>query len=227
VSQRQPGLFPGLESDGEEISHPGTGILPYQMIAELVRSRAIMAVPDIAAAQLQPASIDLRLGHQAYRVRASFLPGRSATMAEKIEQMDGLPPLDLNGGAVLEKGCVYVIPLVEHLKLPHDIMGIANPKSSTGRLDVLTRLITDHGTAFDKVPLGYEGKLYVEVAPNTFSVVVSAGSRLNQLRFQKGNPRLSKDVLSKLYESGQITRMEDGDRFARFWPSRSCDRLPS
>ena len=222
VSKEQPGLFPGLESDGEEISHPGTGILPYQMIAELVRSRAIMAVPDIAAAQLQPASIDLRLGHQAYRVRASFLPGRNATMAEKIEQMDGLPPLDLGGGAVLEKGCVYVIPLMEHVKLPHDIMGIANPKSSTGRLDVLTRLITDQGTAFDKVPLGYEGKLYVEVAPNTFSVVVSAGSRLNQLRFQKGNPRLSKDVLSKLYESGQITRMEDGQK----WPIQNDYLIP-
>jgi dCTP deaminase len=171
-----------------------------------------MAVPEIATEQIQPASIDMRLGHQAYRVRASFLPGRNATMAEKIEQMDGLPPLELGGGAVLEKGCVYVIPLLEHVKLPHDVLGIANPKSSTGRLDVLTRLITDHGTAFDKVPLGYEGKLYVEVAPNTFSVVVRAGSRLNQLRFQKGNPRLSKDVLSKLYESGQITRMDDGQK---------------
>jgi len=201
-----------LVRDGDENSHLGTGILPYQMIGELVRSRVIMAVPDIAADQIQPASIDLRLGRHAYRVRASFLPGRDATMAEKIEQMDGLPPLDLSGGAVLEKGCVYVIPLLEHVKLLNDTIGIANPKSSTGRLDVLTRLITDRGSAFDKIPVGYEGKLYIEVAPSTFSIVVCEGSRLNQLRFQRGNPRLSKETLSRLYEDGQIIRMDDGQR---------------
>jgi dCTP deaminase len=222
VSPEQPGLFPALASDGEESSHPATGILPYQMIVELVRSRAVAGVPEIATEQIQPASIDLRLGLQAYRVRASFLPGRNTTMTEKIQQMDGLPPLELRGGAVLEKGCVYVIPLLEHVKLPHDVVGIANPKSSTGRLDVLTRLITDHGTAFDKVPSGYEGKLYVEVAPNTFSVVVSGGSRLNQLRFQKGNPRLSKDVLSRLYESGQITRIDGGQK----WPIQNDYLIP-
>jgi dCTP deaminase len=215
VSKEQPGFLPGLIRDGDENNHPGTGILPYQMIEELARHpRAIMAVPDIAAEQIQPASIDLRLGHQAFRVRASFLPGRTARMAEKLEQMDGLPPLDLTGGAVLEKGCVYVIPLLEHVKLPHDIMGTANPKSSTGRLDILTRLITDHGTAFDNIPSGYEGKLYVEVAPKTFSIVVSVGSRLNQLRFRRGNPRLSKETLNDLYGSGQILRTEDGQKLS-------------
>jgi dCTP deaminase len=132
----------------------------------------------------------------------------------KIEQMDGLPPLDLQGGAVLEKGCVYVIPLLEHLKLPGDVRGAANPKSSTGRLDVLTRLITDYGVAFNKVPVGYEGPLYVEVAPATFSVVVKDGSRLNQLRLQRGSARVSKDKLVKLLEAGQIIYVADADKLS-------------
>lgn len=177
VKKEQPRLFPRLAREGDEASHPGSGILPYQAIATMVRSRVITAVPDILNDQIQPASLDLRLGRYAYRVRASFLPGQDATVMAKIEQMDGLPPLNLHGGAVLEKGCVYVIPLLEHLKLPNDVRGAANPKSSTGRLDVLTRLITDYGVAFDKVPVGYEGPLYVEVAPATFSIVVREGSR--------------------------------------------------
>jgi dCTP deaminase len=208
VKAEQPRLFPRLAREGDENTHPGTGILPYQAIAEMVRTRAIAAVPDIVPDQIQPASIDLRLGRLAYRVRASFLPGRDSKVMAKIEQMDGLPPLDLNGGAVLEKGCVYVVPLLEHIKLPNDVIGIANPKSSTGRLDVLTQLITDNGVAFDKVPVGYEGRLYIEVAPATFSVVVRESSRLNQLRFQRGNPPISKERLSKLYDDGQIIRTE-------------------
>ena len=122
----------------------------------------------------------------------------------KIEQMDGLPPLNLQSGAVLEKGCVYVIPLLEHLKLPNDVRGAANPKSSTGRLDVLTRLITNYGVAFDKVPVGYQGQLYVEVAPATFSIVVREGSRLNQLRLQRGSARVSKEKLVKLTMRGRL-----------------------
>lgn len=188
MQEEQPRLFPRLAREGDEATHPATGILPYQTIAGMVRSRAIMAVPDILNDQIQPASLDLRLGRNAYRVRASFLPGQDATVMMKIKQMDGLPPLDLHGGAVLEKGCVYVIPLLEHLKLPNDVRGAANPKSSTGRLDVLTRLITDYGVAFDKVPVGYEGPLYVEVArqpsvswfaraPASISCGYSAGAR--------------------------------------------------
>jgi dCTP deaminase len=215
-------LFPRLAREGDENTHPGSGILPYQAITEMVRSRVIAAVPDILNDQIQPASLDLRLGRHAYRVRASFLPGHDATVMEKIEGMDGLPPLDLHGGTVLEKGCVYVIPLLEHVKLPRDVSGAANPKSSTGRLDVLTRLITDYGTAFDKVPTGYAGPLYVEVAPNTFSIVVREGTRLNQLRLQRGSARVSKELLAKLYDSGQIVHLEGADRH----PIQNDDFVP-
>jgi dCTP deaminase len=222
VKEEQPRLFPRLAREGDEATHPGSGILPYQTIAGMVRSRVIAAVPDILNNQIQPASLDLRLGRSAYRVRASFLPGRDATVIAKIEQMDGLPPLDLRSGAVLEKGCVYVIPLLEHLKLPNDLRGGANPKSSTGRLDVLTRLITDYGVAFDKIPIGYEGPLYVEVAPKTFSVVVREGSCLNQLRLQRGSVRVSKEKLIKLYEEGQIIQVANGDRL----PIQNDDFVP-
>jgi dCTP deaminase len=222
MSEEQPRLFPRLAREGDETTHPGSGILPSQLIADLVRSRVVTAVSDIDHNQIQPASIDLRLGRYAYRVRASFLPGASATVMEKIKRMDGLPPLDLRGSAVLEKGCVYVIPLLEHLNLPNDLRGAANPKSSTGRLDVLTRLITDNGVAFDKVPIGYEGPLYVEVAPNTFSIVVQEGSRLNQLRIQRGSARVSKERLGKLYEEGQIIHTADGNRH----PIQNDDFIP-
>jgi dCTP deaminase len=222
VKEEQPRLFPRLAKEGDEGTHPATGILPYQTIAGMIRSRVITAVPDILSNQIQPASLDLRLGRNAYRVRASFLPGQDATVMAKIEQMDGLPPLDLQGGAVLEKGCVYVIPLLEHLKLPSDVRGAANPKSSTGRLDVLTRLITDHGDAFDKVPVGYEGQLYVEVAPATFSVVVREGSCLNQLRLQRGSARVSKEKLIKLHDEGQIIHVDDGDKL----PIENDDFVP-
>jgi dCTP deaminase len=222
MSMEQPGLFPRAVREGNEAGHPATGILPYQTLSEMLRTRMIMAVPAIIADQLQPASLDLRLGAEAYRVRASFLPGRGATVRKKIEAMDGLPPLDLRNGAVLEKGCVYVVPLAEHLKLPGDITGAANPKSSTGRLDVLTRLITDEGVAFDKVPAGYDGPLYVEIAPSTFSIVVREGSRLNQLRLQRLGARVHKDRLSRLYEEGQIIRAKDGQQR----PIQNDDLIP-
>jgi len=200
-----PALFP-------RVVDPTTGILPYQAIVAMVSAHEIEALPAITPAQLQPASIDLRLGKYAYRVRASFLPGPAATVMEKIEQMDGFPPLDLTDGAVLEKGCVYVVPLLEIVRLPSGVTGIANPKSSTGRLDVLTRLITDNGTAFDKIESGYGGPLYVEVAPKTFSIVARQGSRLNQLRLQRGNPRMSRERLTQLYDEGQLLHTADGRR---------------
>jgi dCTP deaminase len=161
--------------------------------------------------QVQPASIDLRLGPVAYRVRASFLPGPDATVPEKIAQLDGYP-IDLTGGAVLERGCVYVAPLLESLALNKGVGGFANPKSSTGRLDVLTRLITDRGPAFDRVARGYHGPLYVEIAPRTFSVVVRTGVRLNQLRFRRGSPQVSPGELQRLRDAGQIVLGPEGDR---------------
>jgi dCTP deaminase len=186
----------------------GTGVLPYQAILSMIRAREIVAVPDIEANQVQPASMDLRLGRYAYRVRASFLPGANATVMDKVKEMDGYPPLDLAEGAVLERGCVYVVELLENVRLTGTVSGFTNPKSSTGRLDVLTRLIADRATAFDHIERGYEGKLYVEVAPQTFSVVVRQGSRLNQARFQRGNPVIAASELQRLYDEGQLVRSE-------------------
>jgi dCTP deaminase len=180
-----------------------TGILPYQAINAMRRDGEIIGEMEILPDQVQPASIDLRLGHVAYRVRASFLPGPDATVAEKIEQLDGYA-IDLRQGAVLEKGCVYVVPLLESLALNEAVAGFANPKSSTGRLDILTRLITDRSAAFDRVERGYQGALYVEIAPRTFSVVVRTGSRLNQLRFRRGSPQVPSSELRRLHDEQQI-----------------------
>lgn len=180
-----------------------TGILPSQAINAMRRDGEIFAAAEILPEQVQPASIDLRLGRVAYRVRASFLPGPEATVAEKIEQLDGYA-IDLRPGAVLEKGCVYVAPLLESLALNQAVAGFANPKSSTGRLDILTRLITDRSAAFDRVERGYQGALYVEIAPRTFSVVVRTGSRLNQLRFRRGSPQIPSGELRRLHDEQQI-----------------------
>jgi dCTP deaminase len=206
-----PVLFPeahNLGAAGAPSAKIGTGVLPYQAIAGMIRSHDLTAVPEIEDSQIQPASMDLRLGRYAYRVRASFLPGSNSSVMEKVKQMDGYPPLDLAEGAVLERGCVYVVQLLESVRLTGGVMGFANPKSSTGRIDVLTRLITDNSAAFDQVVRGYEGQLYVEIAPQTFSIVVRQGTRLNQLRFQRGNPPISAADLRTLYEAGQLVRSE-------------------
>ncbi len=188
-----------------------TGILPFQAINAMRRAGEILANADILPEQVQPASIDLRLGEVAYRVRASFLPGPEATVPQKIAELDGYP-IDLRSGAVLEKGCVYVAVLEESLALESAIGGFANPKSSTGRLDVLTRLITDRGAAFDRVERGYRGPLYLEIAPRTFSVVVRTGTRLNQLRFRRGSPQISPGELRRLTDAGQIVLTPDSER---------------
>jgi dCTP deaminase len=169
-------------------------------------------VPNpIEPEQVQPASLDLRLGRTAYRVRASFLPGPNATVMDKIRQLEGYPiDLGAQDGAVLETGCVYVVPLQEALSLPGDIHGVANPKSSTGRLDILTRLIADRSNAFDEIERGYDGPLYIEIAPQTFSVVVRQGTRLNQARFQRLGATLATSPLRDLYTRGQLVHMPQG-----------------
>jgi len=189
-----------------------TGILPYQALAHMVRARAVKGVPQpIEPDQLQPASLDLRLGRTAYRVRASFLPGPNAGVMDKIRQLEGYPiDLGASDGAVLETGCVYVVPLQEALSLPADIHGVANPKSSTGRLDILTRLITDRSNAFDEIERGYDGPLYIEIAPQTFPVVVRQGTRLNQARFQRLGAALATSPLRDLYARGQLVHMPQG-----------------
>src|ERR1700738_4940951 len=165
------------------------GLLPREKIELMARRKMIQAEVKIEEEQFQPGSLDLRLGSHAYRVRASFLPGQDRRMKERLpalESADEAISLDGHGG-VLERGCVYVIPLIEHLNLPDSIAAIANPKSSTGRLDIFTRLITDKSDVFDRVARGYEGRLYAEVSPRSFSVRVRKGSKLNQIRVRRLN----------------------------------------
>ncbi len=181
-----------------------TGVLPHQQLREMVRARVIASTVEIEPSQLQPASLDLRLGRRAYRVSASFLPGSSATVMEKIQQLDGLPAIDLDREPVLERGAIYVIELFEAVSLSAELTGIANPKSSTGRLDILTRLIADRATAFDRVEPGYKGPLYLEVAPLTFSVVVRPGVRLSQLRLQRGIGPMPQVEIERFYKSGRL-----------------------
>lgn len=169
------------EHDGDKPS----GILPAHAIKAMFETGAISADAPPVPGQIQPASLDLRLGSQAFRVRASFLPGPGVTVARRLEALK-LHAFDLTGSAVLETGCVYIVPLQESLRLPADISATANPKSSTGRLDVFTRVITNEGLAFDTVPAGYDGPLYAEISPLTFPILVRAGSRLSQIRFRRG-----------------------------------------
>ncbi len=169
----------------ETMSIPG--ILPCQAIEALIASGAITADVAFDSDQVQPASLDLRLGPTAWRVRASFLPGAGRKVADRIAGV-AMHKLDLSAGAVLEKGCVYLVEVAERLALPPGVSARANPKSSTGRVDVFVRLLTDYGEAFDDVASGYSGPLYLEIAPQTFSVLVRAGTRLNQLRLKAGDP---------------------------------------
>ena len=191
----------------------GGGILSCQALKKLIADKIISAAAPITNEQIQPASLDLRLGDKAYRVRASFLPGPDTSVMDKIRQLDGYA-IDIAEGAVLERGCVYVIPLQEVLDLGDGLIGLANPKSSIGRLDVLTRLITDRSIAFDQVSPDYKGPLYVEVAPRTFSIVVRKGSRLNQIRFRRGGPApIAPSELESLIEEGKLVG-NDGDKLA-------------
>jgi dCTP deaminase len=174
------------------------GILPDRMIAALAKDGAITAVRPFAADQIQPASLDLRLGAVAYRVRASFLPGPGATVAKRIKELK-LHEIVLTNGAVLETGCVYIVPLLERLALPDAIAAAANPKSSTGRLDVFTRVIADETRGFDRIEAGYRGPLYAEISPKTFPVLVREGSRLSQMRFRHGDSTLDGEALRALH----------------------------
>jgi dCTP deaminase len=161
-----------------------SGLLSRQQIQLLIWRKHINAAAAIEASQIQPASLDLRLGTKAYRVRASFLPGPDRTVEEQLALLTN-DEFSITDGAVLERNCVYVVELQESLKLPDSITAMANPKSSTGRLDVFTRLIADGSDAFDRVPVKYAGRLYAEISPRSFSVKVRAGSRLNQIRFRR------------------------------------------
>ncbi|WP_026606198.1 2'-deoxycytidine 5'-triphosphate deaminase [Methylocapsa acidiphila] len=192
------------------------GLLPREKIELMVRRKMIQAEKELDEGQFQPASLDLRLSGRAYRVRASFLPGRERKVSEQLEALE-TDSISLEGnGAVLERGCVYVIPLLEHLNLPESILGVANPKSSTGRLDIFTRLITDNSDVFDRAARGYRGQLFAEVSPRSFSVRVRKGARLNQIRFRRLNSQqLERTDFGmddkELREHHQRTALVDGD----------------
>jgi dCTP deaminase len=187
-------LFPEL--DREDRALHSSGILPSQKICELIEAGHITAGAPIGEEQIQPASIDLRLGPVAYRVRAGLLPGTN-TVERKLEQF-GYQQVDLTRPALLERGCVYIVPLLESVALPPQISARGNPKSTIGRLDVFTRLMADYGVEFDRIPGGYAGKLYVEIVPQSFGIVVHEGIRIYQARFVKGNPSLADRMLEKL-----------------------------
>lgn len=174
------------------------GVIPNQQLETMIAQGVIAAQRAVLPAQIQPASLDLRLGNIAYRVRASFLSGHGATVVDRLEEFE-MHRVDLSHGAVLEKGAVYVVPLMERLALPKNVGAVANAKSSTGRLDLLTRMITDGGTEFDRVAAGYHGPLYAEICPRSFSVLVRSGMRLNQIRFGTGNAVLDDTQLRALH----------------------------
>ncbi|NDW43986.1 2'-deoxycytidine 5'-triphosphate deaminase [Ruegeria sp. PrR005] len=200
-----------------------TGVCPNQQIEAMIDAGQIRAVPPVLPAQVQPASLDLRLGNVAYRVRASFLAGAGNIVSSRLNEFE-MHRIDLSQGAVLEKGCVYLVPLMESLALPEDVSAVANAKSSTGRLDLLTRTITDGGIEFDRIPAGYSGPLYAEICPRSFSVLVRPGMRLNQIRFRCGQASLSDDDLRALHAQ---TPLVDGPAVIQDGLGFSVDlRLP-
>ncbi len=174
------------------------GVLPAQDLRAMTAKGQIRCEAPLVAGQVQPASLDLRLGHVAYRVRASFLAGAGRSVVDRLAEFE-MHRVDLREGAVLEKGCVYVVPLMESLALPETVQAVANAKSSTGRLDLLTRTIIDGGTEFDRIPAGYHGPLYAEICPRSFSVLARTGMRLNQIRFRRGQAVLDDRALEELH----------------------------
>ena len=217
MTEAQAGeLFPMPETDGLRPSPRGrnffrsTGVWPSQLLrAAVMHGHEIQASAPIEDDQVQPASLDLRLGEVAYRVRASFLPGARASVRDKLDLLS-MHRIDLTEGAVLEKDCVYIVPLLEYVSLPKRTSAAANPKSSTGRLDVFARVITDFGTEFDRIREGYKGPLFAEISPRAFSILVRTGSRLVQLRIRRGSPGFSDTALRRLHEEVGLVDAQSG-----------------
>jgi len=184
-----------------------TGVLASQQIIAMCENGEIIPQSPLAPTQVQPASLDLRLGSVAYRIRASFLAGKGRKVADRLHAFE-MHRVDLSNGAVLEKGCVYLVPLQETLALPPHVQAVANAKSSTGRLDLLTRVITDGGVEFDRISAGYHGPLYAEICPRSFSVLVRPGMRLNQIRFRQGQAVLNDAELRALHSSDTLVNGE-------------------
>mgnify|MGYP001389701596 FL=1 len=185
-----------------------SGILSSQEILDLIKNNIINSDQEIDKDIIQPASIDLRLGQKAWRVPASFLPGKGNKVSTRLKDL-AMHEFSLVDGAVLECGCVYIVKLLENVSLTSDLIGLANPKSSTGRLDLFTRLIVDEAQEFEEVPAGYEGPLYIEISPRTFSVLVRTGSRLNQLRLRRGDSHTSDKEMEILQAHVGLVRNQD------------------
>lgn len=183
------------------------GILADRAIRALWDEGRLKAERPLDHDQIQPASLDLRLGAKAFRVRASFLPGPSKRVADKLSRLS-LHVVDLTEGAVLETGCVYIVPLLETIDLPQHLSASTNPKSSTGRLDIFTRVITDYAQEFDQIAPGYSGPLYLEISPKTFPIIVRRGSRLSQIRFREGQSLLREDEMLSLHLAETLVAAE-------------------
>lgn len=182
------------------------GVLSDTELKRAIKQRWIVADAPYLDDQIQPASIDLRLGETAYRLRASFLPGAGRRVLDRLDDQLVMHKIDLRPGAVLETGCVYLVQVQEELALPQHIHGAANPKSSTGRIDVFTRVIIDGAQSFDQIPSGYHGPLWAEISPCTFSILVRTGSRLSQVRLRRGppHPRREMDFTMDLSLTGPV-----------------------
>jgi dCTP deaminase len=202
-------LFPDLFRNALHDTRT-TGILPSQRLEELVANGYVRAAAPIDASQIQPSSIDLRLGSVGYEVSASFLPSVNSTVEKKLAEVT-LQQIDLSKAALLEKGRVYIVPLQEELLLPENYSAKANPKSSIGRLGVFTRVITDYGDAFEEIRAAYKGRLYAEIVPLTFSVFVQAGVSLNHLRIRRGNPRPADKTLQDLNDRQPLVYSQDAE----------------
>ncbi|MEM8957284.1 MAG: 2'-deoxycytidine 5'-triphosphate deaminase, partial [Pseudomonadota bacterium] len=198
-----------MPQDPDNGSSSASGVIPDAELRELIGGGQITANVPIDDDQIQPASLDLRLGHTATRLRASFLAGPDSAVGDRLGDL-AMHRVDLTGGAVLEKGCVYLVELQERLALPDTLSAVANAKSSTGRLDLLTRTITDRGVEFDRVSPGYHGPLYAEICPRSFSVLVRPGMRLNQLRLRRGDAVLSDGDLAERHARNPLV-LSEGD----------------
>lgn len=185
------------------LSYP-SGILSLPQLEDAFAKGILASAAPLADGQIQPASLDLRLGAKAWRVQASFLPGADHKVTDKLADL-AMHEIDLTDGAVLEKGCVYIAELMEQVHLPDGLTAIANPKSSTGRLDVFTRMIADYADEFEMAPAGYSGTLYAEISPRTFSVLVRQGSRLSQLRLRSGIAQISDADMTTLQDKAGLT----------------------
>jgi dCTP deaminase len=185
-----------------------TGVLPAQRLREAIAREWMVADPwRIPAESVQPASVDLRLGDHAWALRCSFLPDSKSTVEEKSEDL-AFERIDLRDGATLERDRPYLVPLIEELRLPGEIRAKANPKSSTGRLDVFTRVLTDRNHRFDEIAPGYHGKLYLEVVPRTFAIRVKTGLALNQVRLMSADARLSDEQLLALHSQRPLLYLD-------------------